>query len=115
SSISHEMVARGKGIESDDDRIELFDPDAPEQPAPTPDPPQVRQDDALQLLQKERDDLYDRLLRKQADFDNFRKRTEKEKREFQQYAVFDFVLELIPILDNFERAMSHSDEQTGSE
>ena len=54
-------------------------------------------------------------LRKQADFDNYRKRAEKDKKEFQQYALADFMLELIPVLDNFERALSHSDEQSGSD
>src|SRR5262249_14067852 len=66
-------------------------------------------------LRRERNEIYDRLLRKQADFDNFRKRAEKDRKEFQQYALSDFMLELIPVLDNFERALSHSDEQSGSD
>lgn len=69
----------------------------------------------LETLKKEKDDLYQRLLRKQADFDNFRKRSEKEKREFQAYAITEFLLELLPILDNFERALAHPDEQSGAE
>jgi molecular chaperone GrpE (heat shock protein) len=43
-------------------------------------------------LQKEKQDLYDRLLRKQAEFDNFRKRTEKEKIESYDFAVANFIL-----------------------
>lgn len=69
----------------------------------------------LETLRKEKDDIYQRLLRKQADFDNFRKRSEKEKREFQAYAITEFLLELLPILDNFERALAHPDEQSGAE
>ena len=64
----------------------------------------------MESLRKEKEDLYDRLLRKQADFENFRKRTEREKREFQQYALSDIMGELIFILDNFERAFAHAGE-----
>src|SRR5437867_3490050 len=106
---THEVVARGGGDDGDDDRIELVDPYAEEEPAAA-DPPPVQHDEAVQQLKKEKDDLHDRLLRKQAEFENYRKRADKEKREFQQYALFDFVLEVIPILDNFERALSHSEE-----
>jgi hypothetical protein len=42
-------------------------------------------------------DRPDRLLRKQADFENYRKRVDKEKKEFQQYALADFMLELIGV------------------
>ncbi len=40
----------------------------------------------LDALQRERDELYDRLLRKTAEFDNFKKRTERERREFAEWA-----------------------------
>lgn len=47
-----------------------------------------------------------------ADFDNFRKRTEQEKKIWQQSSKIELMLELLPILDNFELALSHlSDEQ----
>jgi len=69
----------------------------------------------LEELRREKEDLYDRLLRKHADFENFRKRTEKDKREFQQYALSSFMLELVSILDNFERALSHPEDQSGAE
>ena len=41
----------------------------------------------------------DRLLRKQAELENFRKRTERENNEFAQYTLFDAVKSLLPILD----------------
>jgi molecular chaperone GrpE len=62
-------------------------------------------------LRREKDDIHDRLLRKHADFENFRKRAEKEKREYQMFALSDFMYELLTILDNFERAFSHAEEQ----
>ena len=69
----------------------------------------------LEALKKEKSEIYDRLLRKQADFENFRKRAERDKREFQAYALSEFVTELLPILDNFERALAHPDDQISSD
>ena len=57
-------------------------------------------------LRVERDELRDLLLRRQAEFDNFRKRTERDRVEQSQYASMDVVGELVPILDDFERALS---------
>ncbi|MBI1884114.1 MAG: nucleotide exchange factor GrpE [Chlamydiae bacterium] len=48
----------------------------------------------------------DHLQRLQAEFENFRKRSFKEKEEFRKYVLEDFILELVGILDNFERAVS---------
>ena len=55
-------------------------------------------------------DLYDRLLRKQAEMDNFRKRTQKEKEDLRQYAAEDLIRSLLPTLDGFERALQHRDD-----
>ena len=57
-------------------------------------------------LRVERDELRDMLLRRQAEFDNFRKRTERERVEQSQYASMEVVGELVPILDDFERALA---------
>jgi molecular chaperone GrpE len=53
----------------------------------------------------ERDELKELLLRRQAEFDNFRKRTERERSEYLQYAGMEITRELVPILDDFERAL----------
>ena len=48
----------------------------------------------------------------QADFDNFRKRTEQEKANWQESAKTDLILDLLPVVDNFELALAHlSDKQ----
>jgi molecular chaperone GrpE len=60
---------------------------------------------ALAVLEKERDTLKEQLLRAVADFDNYRKRIERERRELSDYAATDVLLELLPIIDNFERAL----------
>jgi molecular chaperone GrpE len=61
--------------------------------------------DEIVELRKERDALQDRLLRQAAEFDNYRKRTERERRETAQYAAIDFVQDLLPVIDDFERAL----------
>jgi molecular chaperone GrpE len=57
-------------------------------------------------LQRERDDLYDRLLRKSAEFDNYRKRVEKERREQAEWAAADVLSDVLGVMDDFERALS---------
>lgn len=66
-------------------------------------------------LQELADEHQARTLRVQADFDNFRRRTQKEKEELAQYATSKLVTELLPVLDNFERALSTSPAGADSE
>jgi molecular chaperone GrpE len=68
------------------------------------------EDNALAELQRQADDNHSRYLRAQADFDNFRRRTFKEKEELTQYASLKVISQLLPVLDNFQRAL-----QTGGE
>lgn len=59
----------------------------------------------LESLRRERDALQDRLLRTAAEFDNYRKRVDRERRELAEYASSDVLSELLPIIDNLERAL----------
>jgi molecular chaperone GrpE len=56
-------------------------------------------------LKSERDALYDRLARLQAEFDNVRKRQAKENQDFREYALSNAILGLLPIVDSFDRAL----------
>jgi molecular chaperone GrpE len=56
-------------------------------------------------LAAEKADLKDRLLRTLADFENFRRRAERDRSEYVQFAAMEMVRDLIPILDDFRRAM----------
>lgn len=56
------------------------------------------------------DEYYDRLLRLQADFENFRKRKEKERLDVINYATERFVCELVPVLSNFEMALAAAEK-----
>jgi molecular chaperone GrpE len=57
-------------------------------------------------LERERDELKDRWLRKTAEFDNYRKRVERERREQADQAVVDLLQDLLPIVDDFDRALT---------
>jgi molecular chaperone GrpE len=57
-------------------------------------------------LQKQRDDLYDRLLRTSAEFDNYRKRIERERQQASESAAAGVILDLLPLVDDFERALN---------
>src|SRR3954453_8740151 len=61
-------------------------------------------DDAAEL-QKQRDDYYDRLLRKTAEFDNYRRRTDRERVQLSEAAAADLIEELLPLADDMERAL----------
>lgn len=62
----------------------------------------------LARAEKEIATLRDAQLRKLAEFENFRKRTDREKAEYFRFALADFVRDLLPVLDNFERALGHA-------
>jgi molecular chaperone GrpE len=56
------------------------------------------------------EDFRDRYMRTLADFENFRKRSEREKADFQRYALGSVIRDLLPVLDNFDRALEHAEE-----
>ena len=57
-------------------------------------------------LERERDDFRDRWMRKSAEFDNYRKRIERERREQADQAVVDLLQELLLVVDDFDRALT---------
>jgi len=65
-------------------------------------------------LKAELDQVRDIYLRKLAEFDNFRKRVEREREEGQRTATEELVRNLLPVLDNFERALEHAEDDSGS-
>ena len=62
--------------------------------------------DAVSELQRERDELHDRWLRKSAEFDNYRKRVERERREQADQAVSELLEDLLLVVDDFDRAVT---------
>lgn len=66
--------------------------------------------DELARLQEELQDLQNRYLRVQADFDNFRRRARQDKEELSQYATSRLIQELLPVIDHFQLAMNAQTE-----
>jgi molecular chaperone GrpE len=81
-------------------------PEAPVDAAATPDPA---------ALQRERDDYYDRWLRKSAEFDNYRRRIDRERREQADKAVVDLLQELLLVVDDFDRALEVEPGEAGNQ
>lgn len=88
---------------------DIGEPDAP-RPAVEPGtpligpPPDATSVADLDALKRERDEFKDLLLRKTAEFDNYRKRVERERREQAELANADLLRELLPLVDDLERA-----------
>src|SRR5579864_7573701 len=62
--------------------------------------------DLAENLKRERDDYHDRWLRKTAEFDNYRRRVERERREQADQAVVDLLQEVLLVVDDFDRALT---------
>ena len=68
--------------------------------------PEQDLDQDLKKLQEERDSLFQRLARVTADFKNAQKRLEEDKKQAIEYANSHLITALLPVIDNFERALS---------
>jgi molecular chaperone GrpE len=66
------------------------------------------QEAELKKVRDERDNLFDRLARLQAEFDNYRKRSARENADFREYAVADAVRPLLPVVDNLTLALKNA-------
>jgi len=79
-----------------------------------PDPdgtPAAGGDSGLAALQRERDELYDRLLRTTAEFDNYRKRVVKEQTELAELGAMPVARRMLEVLDDFELALMSAEDQ----
>lgn len=70
--------------------------------------------ETIENLRKERDEYYDLLLRKQAEFENYRKRIAKEKEDLRIEAQADVIKELLSILDAFEKGLESLEAESGA-
>jgi molecular chaperone GrpE len=64
----------------------------------------------LKVLQAEKDDLLNTLVRRQADFENYRKRVDRERQHDRTRAVENLIEKLLPVLDAFDRAIQEHDD-----
>jgi molecular chaperone GrpE len=89
------------------------EPSSGEDFSPAPASATETTDEAIQRLREDNRRLTDQLLRKQADFENARKRLAREKEEFQKFSLSQAIQALLPILDGFELALKN--EATGED
>jgi molecular chaperone GrpE len=89
------------------DENDKFESVTADQDLPQVLPPEQQE---LESLKKERDSLHDRLLRKQAEFENYRKRIDREKSEFAQFASAELMKEMLNALDSFDLALHNASE-----
>lgn len=69
--------------------------------------PVTKLKEELEKTRQEAKAHYDNYLRAVAEFDNYRKRMQKENEEFREYAYANLLLDLVPVLENFDRALFH--------
>lgn len=79
-----------------------------EEETPKPETEINKLKEQIQLKEAEAKENYERFLRTCAEFENFKKRAAKEKEEFIKFAQEGMIRELLPVLDNLERAVEHS-------
>lgn len=103
---SPEAVEPKPPEDSADGAAQSEQPPQPELQSPVDEETRVR----LGELETERDDLKNRMLRAVADLENYRKRSAREKEDMRKYGIDRVVLELLPVLDNLERALEHADK-----
>ena len=84
---------------------EVTDVEATPDEAPDQAPEASADDESESDVRRTRDEYYDLLLRKTAEFDNYRKRVERERRGLLESAGADVLEELLPIVDGLERAL----------
>lgn len=89
----------GASVEDIEHEMEL----AAQEAAAKSDPAPATGDDEVRRLN-------DRYLRTLADFENFRKRSEREKSDFYRYAAAGILKDILPVFDNFDRALAHAEE-----
>ncbi|MEK7406703.1 MAG: nucleotide exchange factor GrpE [Acidobacteriota bacterium] len=89
----------------ENDRV--IEPAAESAEAPAADPAALLANLAAERdeVARQRDEYYDRLLRRTADLENFRRRVERERAELLEFAGMEAAGELLPVLDDFERAL----------
>lgn len=73
---------------------------------PTAEPVPTDAASELETLRRERDEAHDRLLRLQAEFDNYRKRMDRERRDLGDHVTAELLGEFLPVLDDVQRALT---------
>ncbi len=76
---------------------------------------QLNKDKRIEELENEVADLKDKLLRRAAEFENYKRRTENDQLNLLKYAAESFIIRLLPVIDDFERSLQHIDSSRDAE
>lgn len=109
-SQSGEQAAQNEQQQQENATYEAPSAETAESGAAEASEPQDAVQEELEQAKKLAEENHQRFLRTQADFDNFRRRTQKEKEDFAKYASLKLIEQLLPVIDNFERALLASKE-----
>jgi molecular chaperone GrpE len=101
------------GASDETQRIDASDDEAQDAADPVVLDPVAPLQSQIDTLTAEKAALYDKLLRRQAEFENYRKRVERERGELYQQGRDDVLLQFLPVVDNFERALSSLETSEG--
>lgn len=96
-------------VREKNDLNKKVDPSAPDAAGDTVSIPK-KEYEALKAKHDERDSYYDKYIRAHAEFENAKKRLDKEKGDFQKYANESFVIDFLPIIDSLEISEKHIKE-----
>ncbi len=69
----------------------------------------MNKDRRIEELENEAAELKDKLLRRAAEFENYKRRTENDQLNLLKYAAESFIIKLLPVIDDFERSLQHID------
>jgi molecular chaperone GrpE len=95
-------------------RPEVEEPQGPGEESPAGEPLEAAEKD-VEALARERDEYFDRYMRARAELANFRKRVERERAEIRGLVTAELVREILPALDDFQRALDHAHETSDFE
>ena len=117
----HEQESKGSGVNMTDEDVNL-QRDNSEEDLSAENGQQVEIEteevvskEAYDELQKQHDELNQKYLRLAAEFDNYKKRTERDVARRMQFASEELVRDILPILDDLERAMDSTKEESSFE
>jgi molecular chaperone GrpE len=109
----HDHVKSETGADSAEHTVSGSDAPATAGPL-TPEERIHQLEEQLAAKTKECGENWDRFLRERADLENYRKRANREKEELLNYCTKSLIEEILPVVDNLERALTHTTEDSGS-
>ncbi len=104
-----------KDKKNSDQEKEVTDNTEQVQDTPEMNEEEMDKDKRIEELENEISDLKDKLLRRAAEFENYKRRTENDQLNLLKYAAESFIIKLLPVVDDFERSLQHIENSSDIE